>query len=107
MSYPSRFEIGSFAFQNSYLDYKKDDEDGILISSNLMVKRLEECNASSSVDTEDNKIYDVYRDPNVFEVVKLAPVLSAMRKRISALLAEFEEQPALVRVKKRNTTLSK
>ncbi len=95
----TRFEIGCYAFQNSHLDYNKDDEDNILISSNLMVKRLDPNISSEPIGKDEDSMYDIYRDPNVSEVVNLTPVLSAMRKRISSLLEEFEEQPALLRVK--------
>lgn len=42
--------------------------------------------------------YDIYRDPNVAEVVRLDPVLSSMRTRIEQLLEQWPEHPALLRV---------
>lgn len=63
-----------------------------------MIKRLDPNIASEPKGKDEDSVYDIYHDPNVSEVVNLTPVLSAMRKRISSLLEEFEEQPALLRV---------
>ena len=50
------------------------------------------------LQTSSSQIYDVYRDSNVAEVVKCRPVLDALVKRVSELLAEFPEWPTLVQV---------
>lgn len=96
----SRFEIGCYAFQSAYLDYDKEDESSLLMSTNLMVTRLGSASSPTlTVEDKTAKVYDVYRDPNVAEVIQAGPVITAMRSKILALLKEWEEQPALLRVK--------
>ena len=46
--------------------------------------------------------FDIYHESNIAEVQKLTPLLAEFSSRITELLGEFPEHPALIQVSKGN-----
>jgi len=49
-------------------------------------------------ESDGQKQFNIYHDPNVSEAVRCRPVLSGLVQKVSELLSTFPDHPTLVQV---------
>ena len=66
----------------------------------LFMSLLKQSLAQSS--TVSLEAFDIYHESNIAEVQKLIPLLAGFSSRVTELLNEFPEHPALMQVRERS-----
>jgi midasin (ATPase involved in ribosome maturation) len=75
--------------------FDRQDEQNFLIGANLAAYQV---SIESKTAKWDASTYDFYHDPNIVEAQRLQPLFKGLKDRISELLQEWPDHPALQQV---------